>query len=201
MWTQHVNHFREKGIREPDPRKIFDDHLIEAVKEWMDLGDNVIIGIDMNDDVRTGHLAKRLNVIGLQDGILKLHPNSSPPSTFDGNDSRTPIDAIFVSAAVEIRRGGYMPFDSGIPSAPSDGHRMLWVEIDNYSILGKDIPLSTQSITTNPVDSKDPRVRKSFSIKVKKEYTRQNVFNIRRNIIKQVKEFKLGKINNKNICQ
>ena len=83
-------------------------------------GDNVILGIDMNEDVRTGKLAKRLKELGLIDLILSTHPTLSPPATFNRNTTRTPVDAIWGNTSLEIISAGYGPFDGGYPSALSD---------------------------------------------------------------------------------
>ena len=185
VWMQHTNYFREKGIQDPNPRKRFDDDLCEEIKEWMNIGDNIVLGIDMNEDVRTSELARKLKWIGLRGGVLSNHSNESPPATFNRNENRTPIDAIFVSAAVQISRSGYTPFDSPSPSAPSDGHRMMWIEIDCYSILGKDVPSSTQAITFNSINYLDPRVRKAYCIKVKNEYCHHNIFRTKKKLEKE----------------
>ena len=183
-----------KNIKDPDPRKIFDDDICEDIKEWMDLGDNIVIGIGMNDDVRSSTFARRLEQLDLREAVLSSHPNASPLATFNRNKSRIPIDAIFVSPAVKIVKARYMPFDGKSPSAPSDGHRMLWVEISCSSILGKDVPFSTHPIDSNFGNASDPRVRKSLSIKVKKEYTQQNMFNIKHKLEAQKLAFFAGKI-------
>ena len=151
-WIQHINYFRrEKDIEVKDPRDKFDDDLIKEIKQWLELGDNVILGIDMNEDIRTGKLARRLKELGLREIILSTHPDASPPATFSGNNSRTPIDGFFGSEGVEVLRAGYTPFDQVIPAAPSDGHRLIWLETCNFSILGKEIPHSTK-----PCPSKGP---------------------------------------------
>ena len=118
--------------------------------------------IDMNDDVRTSELTRELKKLGLRDAILSKHHNLSPPATFDRNNNKIPIDAIFVSQAIRVTRAGYMPFNNLSPSSPSDGHRMLWIEVCNYSILGKDVPHSTKAVVLNGVPSNDPRKRKSL---------------------------------------
>ena len=74
-------------------------------------GDNVVLGTDMNEDVRTGKLAKGLKQLGLIDLILSTHSTSSPPATFNRNTTRTPVDAIWGNASLEVISAGYGPFD------------------------------------------------------------------------------------------
>ena len=97
----------------------------------MKIGDAIIIGIDMNEDVRTIRLARRLKELGLWELTLITHANASPPTTFIRNTNRTPIDGLFGTETVEVFRAGYTPFDSVSPAAPSDGHKLLYAEVCN----------------------------------------------------------------------
>ena len=60
-WGQQVNYFRnELHIRDPDPRKIFDDDLCKELDVWHELGDNLVIGIDLNEDAQDSLIARKL---------------------------------------------------------------------------------------------------------------------------------------------
>lgn len=190
VWMQHTKYFREKGIQDPNPRKRFDDNLCKEIEKWMNIGDNIVLGIDTNKDVRTSELARKLKQMGLRDGVFSTHSSESPLATFNRNENRTPIDAIFVSAAVEISRAGYAPFDSASPAAPSDRHRMMWIEIDCYSIIGKDVLSSTHALKFNSINYLDPRERKAYNIKVKKEYFRHNIFRTKKKIEREKEKIK-----------
>ena len=176
-WGQQVNYFRnELHIRDPDPRKIFDDDLCKELDVWHELGDNLVIGIDLNEDAQDSLIARKLkSSYNLKDGVLSRHPDLSPPATFNCNTNRKVIDAIYISENIEVLQAGYMPFDCGSPAVESDGHRMLWVMLDNLSMLGKHIPCSTLAIECKRVKSNDPRSRKVYHQKVKEEYSRQNI--------------------------
>ena len=63
--NQYVRYFSEKGTTSPNPRDNFDDDLIALLCIILRNRDNTILGIDMNKDVRTGKLAKRLKELGL----------------------------------------------------------------------------------------------------------------------------------------
>jgi len=122
-----------RNITNPDLHAIFDEELLEEVRVRMDMGDSVVIGVDNNWDVRTSVLAKGLEDLGLRNVILSLYTPASPPATQNSNKKRVPIDAIWVSPSVEVTRAGYCPFD-GASTMTSD-HRMMWVELENSSIL------------------------------------------------------------------
>ena len=83
VWTQQVNYFRKKGIQSPNPRVLFDKHLIQEMKIWVKQSDNIILGIDMNEDVRKGELAMQLRRLDMRDLILRQHKLMSPPSTYN----------------------------------------------------------------------------------------------------------------------
>jgi hypothetical protein len=121
------------------------------------MGDNIIIDIDMNEDVHTYILSKVFQENDLRDAILTSPPSQSPPTTFNQNQSRISIDAIWVSPNLDINRAGFSPLDGGPPSAPSEGHRMLWIEVDNYSFLGKHIPTRTPPLAASRVKYNDPQ--------------------------------------------
>ena len=94
-WNQHVRYFTDKGNIAPNPRDIFDGDLITLLTQILRKGDNVILGINTNEDVCSGNLAKQLKGPGLKDLVLSTHPLELPPVTFNRKNSCRPIDAIF----------------------------------------------------------------------------------------------------------
>ena len=57
-------------------------------------GDNIVLGVDMNEDARNGALATQLKDLNMRNLILTTHASASPPATHNRNQNRTPIDAI-----------------------------------------------------------------------------------------------------------
>ena len=43
-----------------NPRKMFEDNLIQMLKKWKSQGDRLLLGLDMNDNILKGLLANRL---------------------------------------------------------------------------------------------------------------------------------------------
>ena len=157
---------------DPDPRALFDTHLLAEVSTRLTAGDAVLLGVDNNADVRTSSLAIGLLDLGFRDAVLSAHSPASPPATHNRNQSRTPIDAIWISPTIEVSRTGYCPFD-GIHGMDSD-HRLLWVELDNTSILGKYLP-PTHPVLSSRVKSSDPRSRNLYISRVTRHYRKANV--------------------------
>ena len=83
---------------------------------------------------------------------------------------RTPVDAIWCTKGIEIERAGFGAFQGMGPSPPTDGHRMLWIEANNFSLLGKNIPHSTVAIETDCIRSYDPRSVKLYNRLLTEEY-------------------------------
>ena len=79
VWNQHLRFFQLQGIASPDPCSIFDTDLFAAITTSLDAGDNVVIGIDNNADVRSSWLATKFVSLGLSDAILSQHSPASPP--------------------------------------------------------------------------------------------------------------------------
>ena len=101
-WNQHVRYCSKKGIISSNPRNIFNDDLIALLRIMLRNGDNVILGIDMNKDMRTGKLAIQLKELGSIDLIVSTHPSESPPVTFNKNNTRTPVDTIWGNSSLEV---------------------------------------------------------------------------------------------------
>ena len=190
VWTQHCRYMRAANqVSSPDPIQQFDIDLTAEIQKWKLMGDNIIIGIDMNEDVRDCNLSKVLQENDFRNAILTAHPSESPPATFNRNRSRIPIDAIWVTPNLDITRAGFMPFDGGSPSAPSDGHRMLWIEVDNYSFLGKHIPTRTSPLAASRVKSNDPRSVRRYHRILRNQYRKKHIFTTTKKLNKEKETF------------
>ena len=154
VWNQLCWYFSDhRNIADSNHHAIFDEELLEEVRVWMNLGDSIVLGVGNNSGIRTSALAKGLEDLGLRDAILCMHAPASPPATQNTKANRVPIDDMWVTPSVEVTRAGYCPFD-GASTMASD-HRMMWVELDNSSILGKHLPSSHKS-KASKVKSTDP---------------------------------------------
>ena len=122
----------------------------------MRLGDVIVIGIDMNEDVRTVKLTQRLKALGLRELILSTHSEASPPATFIRNNSRNSSDGLLETKTVELFQSGYLPVKAaGAPTALIDGHRLILAEVCNQSIIGEKMPHSTKAIQTKVLKAND----------------------------------------------
>ena len=163
-WSQHVRFYRSEGTQDPNPRTLVIEELCTAIRSWMDDGDHVVLGMDVNEDVRDGFCNNQLANIGMFEAIIRNHPTKSVPATCNKDRiSRRPIDSIWASPGVDIVRCGFLPYHS-YKGFDSD-HRMVWVEIDNASILGH-YPQCLAMPPAEKLRSNDPRYRELYNERV-----------------------------------
>jgi hypothetical protein len=150
--------------REEDPIEAFDMDLIHIIKKWLSLGDQVILGIDVNEDVRNGSFARRLRVeCGLQEIMIKNHGNDLPNTYARGS---IPIDGLFVSRSLSNCPNGYTDIICD--------HRMLWMDVPMELALGY-IPSPTLSVSPQRLTLQDPRVVKRYNQLLRDTLEQQDV--------------------------
>ena len=77
MWNQQKIHFEAKDD-DRCLRAIFNDDMLKEICNWKEEGDQIVIGIDANEDVRTGKLAKAFRDIGLIELCTESHGQNGP---------------------------------------------------------------------------------------------------------------------------
>jgi hypothetical protein len=135
VYSQHERHFSKIG-RTTNPREAIYEDLFDAITSWKALGDHIIVGIDANEDVRTGQTKDLFRSLDMHESILRAHADKSPPATCDKNTNREPIDGIFVTSGIRVIAGGYAAFNEGCPS----DHRYLWIDVSYNDAFGMDSP-------------------------------------------------------------
>ena len=127
----------------------------------------------MNDDTQNNTLTTELRALGLHDAILTMPDPASPPATQNRNTSRTTINMMWVSPSVVVTRSGFCPFDSEF-TMPSD-HKLLWIKVDNSSILGKYLPTPMPKARPCKVNSRDQRSGKKYIRRVKLRFQQAKI--------------------------
>ena len=98
------------------PRDALIKDLRKLVKQWIEDGEHLIIGMDANEDVRTGKLTTMLREQRLHNAILSNYPHISSITTFERTEKEVPIDATMTMFdANKSIRAGYLAFDEGTP--------------------------------------------------------------------------------------
>ena len=145
VWNQQKSYF--ESVREDRcPREIFVQDLAAEATKWLATGDQLVIGGDINEDVRTCGLSTRLHDIGMVEIVTQSH-GSEGPATY--NRGVAPIDAIYVSPTLQGVRCGYDKFVWD--------HRLVWIEIPLTIAFGHNIPPIIRA-TARRLKCEDPRI-------------------------------------------
>jgi hypothetical protein len=81
-----MEHEPSEAPREAPREALYEDLYTECA-EWMEDGDQLIIGIDANEDVRTGATAECFQALGMREAILEKHSQTSPPPPIIGTNN------------------------------------------------------------------------------------------------------------------
>jgi hypothetical protein len=145
VWNQQKSYF--KSIKEDRcPREMFIHDLLSEVATWLETGDQLVVGGDINDDVRSCLCSQRLTDIGLTEILTHTH-GLDGPSTY--NRGSTPINGIYVTPTQRGIRCGYDKFVWD--------HRLLWIEIPLTVAFGHNLPPIVRA-TGRRLKCEDPRI-------------------------------------------
>jgi hypothetical protein len=152
VYSQHQNYFDEEEI-EGCPRTLFTLHLLTEIDKWTQDGDQIILLIDANEDIRD--FAQTIQHAGLRDVLLTRHGRQAP-ATFNGGT--IPIDGIFTSPTIEILVGGYFEFGF----CPPTDHRGLWIDVHYQVAFGHIMP-TIVTAQARRLKTTDPRIIQRYT--------------------------------------
>jgi hypothetical protein len=98
-------HGRSHGRNQTDPIVKFDQDLKNFLEECLNAGELIILGIDVNEDVRTGSFSQLMSTLGLVDICTHKHGIQAPSTYARGASS---INALYVSSAFIGLECGYL---------------------------------------------------------------------------------------------
>ena len=141
--------------------------LWTQVDEWLEQGDQLVIGGDWNMDVRKEKFLKGFKDRDLIPAITGKHGSKGPATH---NRGSLPIDEIFVSSTLQVIAAGYLSYGE----CGSD-HRPLWVDITKTSALGARLP-EIPSFQARRLKCRDPRIVDRYNRTLEEFLRRNNVF-------------------------
>jgi hypothetical protein len=109
-----------------DPRRAFIKDLEALIETWTTEGNLLIIGLDANDNVRTGAVNAMLRSKGLLDAHAAQHPHHPTEATCNKNKQDIPVDGIWTSLSLECSAAEYYGFGELIIGKTD--HRMIWAD-------------------------------------------------------------------------
>ena len=168
VYSQHERRLRSiKDDR--NPRRAFVEDLRDSITKWTEEGNLFIIGLDANNNVRTGDVNAMLRSLGLVDTHHDRHPHLTAASTCNKNTQSIPVDGIWSSPSLECIAAGYYGYGELIMGKTD--HRMIWADFSYESVFGFKPPdpvyKAPQRLTLQ-----DPRVVRRYNKVLRKEHSR-----------------------------
>jgi hypothetical protein len=130
--TVYVQHTHHLSTTSEEPRTQFLLDLAEAIRTRQAAGDIIIVGADLNQDVRHRRIHQFFQELQMYNAILTHHAHLSPPATCHKNDSRVPVDSIWCSIGIHPVVAGFLKYGDATPS----DHRLTWVDFAITDIIG-----------------------------------------------------------------
>jgi hypothetical protein len=149
VWNQQRSYFDTKDD-DRCPRDIFISDLLTEVTTWLESGDQLVLAMDANEDIRVGPLMAALAAVGLQEVIINRHGANGPPTFEQGS---CPIDGLFVTPTLLGLQCGYTSY--------WHGHRCLWIDIPQSIAFGHEMP-SIIRAPARRLKLDDPRIVSRF---------------------------------------
>lgn len=118
VWSQKHVLLDQLGI-DTDPRHLFLTDLSSDVTRWIVAGEQVVVGVDLNEDISSSSIRSTLTRAGLIDICSRRH-GRPPPTTVEGS---CPIDGIFVTSTLRHCRCGMLDFQG------FTNHRPVWIDV------------------------------------------------------------------------
>ena len=114
--------------------------------------------MDCNKDIRSARMKHFLNEVGMKEVIHDKHGEEAPGTYIDG---QVPIDGIFATCSIIIKRGGYASFEQGVQGQRTD-HRCLWIDIPTEMLFGSKTP-PLMPFNGRRVKSNHPKIANRFN--------------------------------------
>jgi len=165
VYHQHARYLRQQKINQ-DPRQFFDECIITELANQINRC-NVVLMIDANQDVRTGHFNQEMNDLGLINIISNTVQQPLPATHHRGSK---PISAIYASSMIQATRAGILPKGQGVHG----DHRNMYVDLTASSTLGTYM----YQIVSPPMKTlqlKDSRTVKRFVKQIRKHIKHNNL--------------------------
>ena len=137
------------------------------VDEWLEQGEQLVIGGDWNERVTKDKFLKPFLDRNLLPAIQQKHGKNLPPTY---NRGRKPIDEIFCSSTLHIVSAGYSEFGS-----TKGDHRPLWIDISKATAIGTQLPIPGVN-KPKRLRCKDPRIVERYNYALHEELQKHGVY-------------------------
>ena len=152
---------------------LFQEHLCEIIHIIMEQGHKIILGIDINDDIRYSICSKMVEDIRMKETMINFHKNKSPPAMHNRNKTQKQIDSIWTSPGIETISCRFLLFHD--KKGFTSDHRLVWADLCNKSLFGYRSQRIFRDIRSK-VRSNNPILREKYINRVIKMYKTKKVF-------------------------
>ena len=128
VYSQQRSYFRNKGDNRC-PRVIFGTQLHHQLHQWLSLGDQLLLFIDVNENLAKGPLSKLLHSLNMHDVIAQRSNLSGPATHAQGKQQ---IDGVFATPNLHCSGDRFLPLWTWIGD-----HREIVVDIYQETLYGK----------------------------------------------------------------
>lgn len=165
-----------KHNKEDDPRDAFLQDLGNQIQRWKNAGEQVILLMDANDDVR----GNKIRTWAQANGLIERLNQEGDPTVATHNRGSKPIDGIFTTEGIDIVKRGYLAHGD----MPSD-HRLGFIDIRYITAFGHKMePINIPGARRLKTD--DPRILnrwiKCYEKLIKKSKLHQRVYDLEQKV-------------------
>ena len=155
VYAQHRRYFNDVND-DRDPRTAFLIDLELALMTWIGMGDQIILGGDLNQDITRGEILDLFERLDMTNMIALRHDLDQLPASYVRNESGTTIDGLWATPGIVPHRCGYL--EAG--DFPGD-HCALWMDVPMASLLGHNRQ-TPKSPTARRIQCQNPTVVKRY---------------------------------------
>jgi hypothetical protein len=111
IYQQHMCYIQAHDLN-CTPKELFQADILSAISCWIEHGDRILIFIDMNKYILTGHLAKAFQCLGLLEATHLNWKGSKPPTFVFKKGER--INGMYHSPELKITSLMQLSFHKGV---------------------------------------------------------------------------------------
>ena len=131
VWSQHKAHFQLQND-DRDPCLAFYADFHKEIQEWIQAGDQLFLGGDINDHAVRPVVAAFFTQLGLHNLIFERHSQVGAPTTSFRNEQGKILDSFWGTANISVTQCGYCHPKEFLLG----GHSVVWMDISYASALG-----------------------------------------------------------------
>lgn len=164
--TQTVSAVQRSAMQEEnddrDTRIAFREDFKAELATWIQAGDQIVVGGDVNESVFHHTILDMFQEAGMRNLIFDVHGSRNAPKTYYNTAEGRVVDGIWGTPGIQVHRCGYLE-----PGDFPGNHSLLWVDISYSSALGHN-PLRPTPPSARRLQLDYPKVVKKYKTTYRK---------------------------------